>query len=253
MCRIVGIEFNGQHNINYLLDKQEQIHVGDFVIVENSQGKLFAKAVSIYNRDSEITQEYKLVRKASRDDIEKKALKKCKGLVNKYELNMYILDANYTFDHNQLTFHFLANNRVDFRRLAKDLATIYKTRIELRQVGVRDKAKNVGGCGQCGMPICCSKFLKDFDSVSINMAKNQNIALNPNKINGVCGRLLCCLKYEDECYKECRKNLPNVGKKVETEAGIGKVTSVDILKESYKVLLDNNEVIDVMGSKIESN
>ena len=175
----------------------------------------------------------------------KKALKKCKELVEKYELNMMILDANYTFDRGQLLFTFLSDNRVDFRTLAKDLANIYKTRIELRQVGVRDKAKEVGGYGSSGRELCCSKFLCDFDSVSINMAKNQNIALNPTKINGVCGRLLCCLKYEDECYKELSKKLPKVGKKVETEAGEGKVISIDILKQTYRVDVKDKGIVEV--------
>ena len=132
-----------------------------------------------------------------------------------------------------------------FRKLAKDLATLYKTRIELRQVGVRDKAKEIGGYGCCGRPLCCSKFLSDFDSVSINMAKDQNIALNPNKINGVCGRLLCCFKYEDECYKECSKKLPKVGKTVETSEGTGKVISVDILAQKYKVNIKDKGIIEV--------
>ena len=158
---------------------------------------------------------------------------------------MMVLDASYTFDRNQLLFTFIADSRVDFRKLAKDLANIYKTRIELRQVGVRDKAKEIGGYGSCGRPLCCSKFLCDFDSVSINMAKNQNIALNPTKINGCCGRLLCCLKYEDECYKELNKNLPKVGKKVKTEKGEGKVISVDILKQKYRVSVPDNGIVEV--------
>ena len=175
----------------------------------------------------------------------KKALKKCKEIVDEYNLNMMILDANYTFDRSQLLFTFLADSRVDFRKLAKDLANTYKTRIELRQVGVRDKAKEVGGYGCCGQVLCCSKFLTDFDSVSINMAKNQNIALNPTKINGVCGRLLCCLKYEDECYKECAKKLPKVGKKVDTEFGEGKVISAEILKQTYRVDVKDHGIVEV--------
>ena len=158
---------------------------------------------------------------------------------------MYILDASYTFDRSQLIFKFIANDRVDFRKLAKELASMYKTRIELRQVGVRDKAREIGGCGQCGQPLCCARFLKDMDLVSINMAKNQNIALNPSKINGVCGRLLCCLKYEDENYKECRKCLPKLGSKVMTEKGEGKVISVDVLKKQYEVDIPSIGVVEV--------
>ena len=195
-----------------------------------------------------------IVRKCSKKDLDndeknkkdsKAALKKCKELVEKNNLNMMILDASFTFDRSQLLITFLADNRVDFRKLAKDLANIYKTRIELRQVGVRDKAKEIGGYGCCGRELCCSKFLNDFDSVSINMAKNQNIALNPTKINGICGRLLCCLKYEDECYKECNKTMPKIGKKVETKDGVGKVISVDSLKQKYKVEVKDHGIIEV--------
>lgn len=145
---------------------------------------------------------------------EKKALEKCRELALKENLNMTIIDANYNFDKSQLIFRFLADERIDFRKLAKDLASNLKTRIELRQIGVRDKAKEIGGIGPCGRILCCSSFLTNFESVSINMAKNQGIALNPTKINGVCGRLLCCLNYENEQYMEVRKNIPDVGKKV---------------------------------------
>ena len=149
---------------------------------------------------------------------------------------MKLQDAYYTHDRQQLIFKFTSENRVDFRDLAKDLASIYHTRIELRQIGVRDKAKKISGLGLCGQKLCCSRFLDDFSSVSIQMAKDQNIALNPTKINGLCGRLLCCLKYEEECYKECRKGLPNVGKTVTTSSGReGKVVSVDVLKRKYRV------------------
>ena len=158
---------------------------------------------------------------------------------------MMILDANYTFNKGQLLFTFLADNRVDFRKLAKDLATKYKTRIELRQVGVRDKAKEIGGYGSCGQALCCSKFLTDFDSVSINMAKNQNIALNPTKINGVCGRLLCCLKYENECYKELNKTMPKINSKVKTEFGEGKVISIDPLNQSYRVEIKEHGIEEI--------
>ena len=148
---------------------------------------------------------------------------------------MSLIDANYTFDRDKLIIRFLADNRIDFRDLVKELASIYKVRIELRQIGVRDKAKEVSGCGICGQKLCCSRFLKDLDAVSITMAKNQNLSLNPNKINGVCGRLLCCLNYEDENYKECRKCLPEIGDKIKTEEGTGTVIGLDILSKSYTV------------------
>ena len=155
------------------------------------------------------------------------------------------MDASFTFDRSQLLFRFLSDNRVDFRKLARELANCYKTRIELRQVGVRDKAKEIGGCGLCGRQLCCSRFGAGSDSVSINMAKNQNLSLNPNKINGVCGRLLCCLRYENEMYKEYKKDLPKVGDFVETEQGKGKVESVDVIKQKYTVNIPNVGVVEV--------
>lgn len=183
----------------------------------------------------------------------KNALLKCRELVEKYNLNMYIIDAEYTHDRNQLYFRFMADNRVDFRSLAKDLANIYKTRIELRQIGVRDRAKEIGGYGQCGRPLCCSKFMNDFDSISINMAKTQNIALNPSKINGICGRLLCCLKYENECYKECCQGLPQMNKKVKTSQGEGKVIAVDVLNRTYKVNIPDIGIVEFKKDKDDSN
>ena len=196
----------------------------------------------------------KIVRIATKKDFNKhlenqkmakQALLECKKMVEKENLDMMILEANYTFDRSQLLFTFLADNRVDFRNLAKNLGSKFKTRIELRQIGVRDKAREVGGYGCCGRPLCCSKFLVDFDSVSINMAKTQNIALNPNKFNGVCGRLLCCLKYENETYKEYSKNLPKVGKKVTIEQGEGKVISTDVLKQTYRVDVKDYGIVEV--------
>ncbi len=257
MIEVVGVTFKHNGKIYYFSPNGLKIKKGINVIVKTERGLQFGK-VELENFQIE---EKKLksslnevVRIASKNDFNthlknerdvKKALNKCKELVEKYELNMVILDASYTFDRSQLLFTFLSDNRVDFRKLAKDLATLYKTRIELRQVGVRDKAKEIGGYGCCGRPLCCSKFLSDFDSVSINMAKDQNIALNPNKINGVCGRLLCCFKYEDECYKECSKKLPKVGKTVETSEGTGKVISVDILAQKYKVNIKDKGIIEV--------
>ena len=257
MIEVVGIIFRPSKKVYYFSPNGMKIKKGINVIVKTERG-LQLGTIEISNIEME---EKKIksplsevIRIASKKDYanhlknikdSKNALKKCKELVEKYDLNMMILDANYTFDRSQLLFTFLADNRVDFRKLAKDLANIYKTRIELRQVGVRDKAKEIGGYGSCGRELCCSKFLCDFDSVSINMAKNQNIALNPTKINGVCGRLLCCLKYEDECYKECAKKLPKVGKKVETEFGEGKVISTDILKQTYRVDVKDHGIVEV--------
>ena len=257
MIEVVGVSFKKNSKIYYFSPKGLKIKKGINVIVETERGLQFG-CVELPNFEID---ENKLstslscvIRIASKKDYEKhlknvedakKALKKCKEMVEEYHLNMFIMDANYTFDRSQLLFTFLSDTRIDFRKLAKDLANIYKTRIELRQVGVRDKAREVGGYGSCGRKLCCSNFLCDFDSVSINMAKNQNIALNPTKINGVCGRLLCCLKYEDECYRECAKNLPKVGKFVKTDEGDGKVISVDILKQKYKIELKDGVVVEV--------
>ena len=158
---------------------------------------------------------------------------------------MKFLDAFFTFDRKQLVFQFLSDNRVDFRELAKSLASIYKTRIELRQVGVRDKAKNISGIGQCGRKLCCSSFLSDLDSVAIAQVKNQNLSLNPNKINGLCGRLLCCLKYEDDLYTEYRKGLPEVGDKVKYDDEEGIVISIDIPNRKYVMLSDKGNKVEV--------
>ena len=257
MIEVVGVSLKKGGKVYYFSPNNLKLESKENVIVKTERGLQFG-IVELENTQIDSnklkTSLSEVVRICSKKDIEtnnknieesKKALKKCKELVEKYELNMMILDASYTFDRSQLLFNFLADNRIDFRKLAKDLASIYKTRIELRQVGVRDKAKEIGGYGSCGRPLCCSRFLCDFDSVSINMAKNQNIALNPNKINGICGRLLCCLKYEDECYKQYSKNLPKVGKKIETEYGEGKVISVDILKQKYRVDVKNHGIVEV--------
>ena len=163
----------------------------------------------------------------------------------KLKLNMKILDASYTFDRDKLLFRFLSDTRVDFRDLAKELAKIYKVRIELRQIGVRDKAKIVGGCGQCGRELCCATFLRDLNSVSINMAKNQNLALNPQKINGVCGRLMCCLSYENDNYSVYKKGLPKVGDKIVSNGEAGKVISVDIFARTCKMETEDSKVITV--------
>ena len=257
MIEVVGVVFKKNSKVYYFSPNGLKIKKGINVIVKTERGLQLGK-IEIANTEidsSKLTASLsEVIRIASKKDYEKhqknvedakKALKRCKELVEKYELNMMILDANYTFDRSQLLFTFLADNRIDFRKLAKDLANTYKTRIELRQVGVRDKAKEVGGYGCCGRPLCCSKFLTEFDSVSINMAKNQNIALNPTKINGACGRLLCCLKYEDDCYKECARKLPKVGKTVETEYGQGKVISAEILKQTYRVDVKDHGIVEV--------
>jgi cell fate regulator YaaT (PSP1 superfamily) len=196
----------------------------------------------------------KVLKVATKDDIKQnetnirdaeKAIIKAEELVKKLNLEMKLIDSYYTFDRKQLVFQFLADNRVDFRDLAKSLAGIYKTRIELRQVGARDKAKEISGIGQCGRKLCCSSFLNDLDSVGIAQVKNQNLALNPTKINGLCGRLLCCLKYEDNLYTEYRKDLPEVGDKIKKDDKEYTVISLDIPRQIYVAIDEENNKIEV--------
>lgn len=256
MIEVVSVTFKDKGKSYYFSPNNIKLNDGDNVIVETERGKQFGTVVGDIKKikeDKLLNVLKPVLRKASKKDEEqhqrniedaKKAIKKCNNLVEKYKLNMQIMDSSYTFDREQLIFRFIADNRVDFRDLAKELASIYKTRIELRQVGVRDKAREVGGIGICGREFCCGKFLSDFDSVSINMAKNQNIALNPTKINGACGRLLCCLKYEDEQYKCCAKKLPQMGKKIKVDNKEGVVTSLDILNGKYQVTLDDGTIVE---------
>ena len=255
--KVVSVNFKDKGRIYYFSPNRLALKNGDYVIVETERGLQYGQVKNgIFDIDKDkIKNPLKpVVRIATNEDkktYEKnvqdadKALLKCHKLVEKQKLNMLVIGANYTFDRDQLIFYFLSDNRVDFRSLAKELAALYKTRIELRQIGVRDKAKEIGGLGTCGLELCCSRFLNDFDAVSINMAKNQNIALNPSKINGICGRLLCCLKYEDECYTNCKKGMPKIGSKVTTARGEGTVKSIDILKRKYVVDVKNIGDIEV--------
>ena len=177
--------------------------------------------------------------------LEKEALEKCRELVKENNYSMNILDCDFNFDRTQLLFRFVADERIDFRQLARDLGSIYRTRIELRQIGIRDKAKEIGGIGPCGRLLCCNSFFSSFDSISISMAKNQNVSLSPSKINGACGRLLCCLKYENDVYTECRKKLPKVGSKIEYDGKEGKVISVDVLNHKYKLEFKDKTNLEV--------
>jgi cell fate regulator YaaT (PSP1 superfamily) len=257
MVEVIGVKLKEKGQIYYFLPNNYVIKKNVTVIVETERGLQFGKVATdvIEIDESKIkTPLKKIIRIASKQDYRqhknnlrdaREAIIKCRELVKKFELDMQVIDASFTFDRNQLMFYFVSDQRVDFRELAKALASIYKTRIELRQVGVRDRAKETGGIGLCGRCLCCSQFLCDFDSVSINMAKNQNLSLNPTKINGLCGRLLCCLKYEDECYSEYRKGLPDIGDKVETSERIGKVVSLDIIEGKYKVEVPDVGIIDM--------
>ena len=256
MKEVVGISFeNGR--IYYFDPNGHKIKENITVIVETEQGQQFGtvKIPLLKIDENKIKNPLKkIIRVSTKKDYmqykkNKKeatlAKEKCQEISDKLKLNMKILDASYTFDRDKLLFRFLSDTRVDFRDLAKELAKIYKVRIELRQIGVRDKAKEVDGLGPCGRRLCCASFLKDLDTVSINMAKNQNISLNPSKINGACGRLMCCLKYEDECYTECRKNMKKIGDTIETPHGKGVVQSLDILRQKYKVDVPNYGIVEV--------
>ena len=247
MAKVIKVSFKEAGPSYYFKINDQNLKNGQTVLVETERGIQFGQTVSdIIDIDITILNSplKDVLRIANKKDIQikqknerdaKEALKTCRQLAEKYKVQLSAIDASYTFDRDQLLFHFIADSRVDFRELAKALASKYRTRIELRQVGVRDKAKQIGGLGSCGQELCCHRFLKEFDSVSINMAKNQNIALNPNKINGACGRLLCCLKYENEIYTENRKGMPKMGEKVKIEEGEGTVVAVDLLKETYTV------------------
>lgn len=247
MLNVVGVSLDSQKNIYYFSPHKLKLEKGQAVIVPMDNGIEFGTIVisNYLEKEENLLLPLKnIIRIATKVDIEKherlmseaeEALKVAKKYAKELGLEMTFVDAIYTFEKNQLFFSFVADNRIDFRELAKKLAQKYKTRIELRQIGVRDKAKRIGGIGPCGLFLCCNTFLTDFNSVSINMAKNQMLALNPSKINGVCGRLLCCLNYEDDTYSHLKKGLPHVGMMVQKEEGTGKVVSVNILKRSYQV------------------
>jgi len=257
MDNIVEVSFDNSQANCFFRNKITNLKKNLTVIVNTDRGLQFGKIVRIIDDLEQFSGVVlsDVVRISSKKDyfhylenqkLAKEAVKKCKEIVLKNEMNMTILDGYYNFERTQLLFRFVADERVDFRQLARDLGAIFHVRIELRQIGIRDKAKEVGGFGPCGRLLCCSTFLKNFDSITINMAKNQNVSLNPSKINGVCGRLLCCLKYENDNYMEFRKQLPKLGEKIETSQGSGKVVSVDVLKKSYVVELENKTRVEVV-------
>ncbi len=254
MTKIVGVRFRTAGKVYYFGPKNLELKVGDDVIVETARGIEMGK-VAIGPQevaDDEVVQPLKNVQRiateedhkrvAKNKDKEKEALKICQEKIRKHNLEMKLVDAEYTFDNNKLLFYFTADGRIDFRELVKDLASVFRTRIELRQIGVRDETKIMGGIGICGRPLCCSSYLTDFVPVSIKMAKEQNLSLNPTKISGVCGRLMCCLKNEQETYEYLNSQLPNVGDTVTTPEGIrGQVKSVNVLRQLVKVLIEQDD------------
>lgn len=253
MIKVVGVRFKKAGKIYYFDPDGLDIRKGDNVIVETIRGIEFGNAaVGIREVPEEniVAPLKKVLRVATAEDCVKyeenkskegEAFKICLEKIKNHDLGMKLIDVEYTFDNNKIIFYFTADGRVDFRELVKDLAAVFKTRIELRQIGVRDEAKMLSGIGPCGRSLCCATFLGEFEPVSIKMAKEQSLSLNPTKISGICGRLMCCLKYEQDVYEEVRKVLPKVGALVETGEGKGEVIESSVLYESVKVKMDSLE------------
>ena len=255
MKNIVGVRFKRPGKIYFFDSGNLKLNYHDKVIVETSMGEDLGEVAS-YKRnmpeDNLANPLKKIIRIATSKDLkhydenkkkEEEAFRICEEKIKKYKLDMHLIDVEYTFDNTKILFYFTADGRIDFRDLVKELASIFKTRIELRQIGVRDEVKRIGGNGVCGRELCCCSFLSDFETVSIKMAKEQNIALNPSKISGNCGRLMCCLKYEQEVYEDKLRRLPKIGSTVKTSDGEGIVDSVETLKEIVRVKFkdeDNN-------------
>lgn len=247
MFVVIGVRFKKAGKIYYFDPDNIAVHAGDNVIVETVRGMEFGDVVVNPKKilESEIISPLKkVIRIATEEDKikiaenraqEEEAYRVCQEKVNLHQLDMKLVDVEFTFDNNKIIFYFTADGRIDFRELVKDLATIFKTRIELRQIGVRDEAKMIGGLGLCGRALCCGSFLGEFEPVSIKMAKEQNLSLNPTKISGICGRLMCCLKYEQDFYEKTRKKMPKVGKEVLTPDGKGIVIENVVIKEKIKV------------------
>ena len=250
MIKVIGVRFHKAGKVYFFDPAGMEIKTGDHVIVETARGIEFGHVV-LGNReveDKKVVQPLKpVIRMATRADEEverknkekeKEAFKICLEKIKKHDLQMKLIDAEYTFDNNKVLFYFTADGRIDFRELVKDLAAVFKTRIELRQIGVRDETKIMGGVGICGRALCCHSYLSEFIPVSIKMAKEQNLSLNPTKISGVCGRLMCCLKNEEETYEELNSKLPNIGDYVTTDDGLkGEVHSVSVLRQLVKVVV----------------
>ena len=253
MVKTVGVRFKKAGKIYYFDPDELQINAEDNVIVETIRGIEFGEVVLGVREVPEeqiVAPLKKVLRVATEEDKkiyrdnknkEKDALSICLQKIQHHNLDMKLIDVEYTFDNNKIIFYFTADGRVDFRELVKDLASVFKTRIELRQIGVRDESKMIGGVGPCGRALCCSSFLGDFAPVSIKMAKEQSLSLNPSKISGICGRLMCCLKYEQEAYEYARRIVPRIGSIVDTAEGKGEVVGNNILKEQVKVMLELQE------------
>lgn len=264
MIKVIGVRFRPAGKIYFFAPGKYQVSPGDKVIVETARGVEFGSVVTGPKdvEEEKITQPLKsVIRVATPDDIrkeeknrekEKEAFSICLEKIRKHGLEMKLIDAEYTFDNNKVLFYFTADGRVDFRELVKDLASVFKTRIELRQIGVRDETKILGGIGICGRVLCCHSHLSEFIPVSIKMAKEQNLSLNPGKISGVCGRLMCCLKHEEETYEELNRRLPNAGDYVTTDDGLrGEVASVNVLRQQVKVIVEIGDEKEIREYKVD--
>ena len=262
MIKVIGVRFRNAGKIYYFDPAGREIHTGDHVIVETARGIEYGYVVlgSREVPDDKVVQPLKsVIRMATREDEdvelknhekEREAFRICKEKIRKHGLQMKLIDAEYTFDNNKVLFYFTADGRIDFRELVKDLASVFKTRIELRQVGVRDETKIVGGIGICGRPLCCHSYLSEFIPVSIK--KEQNLSLNPTKISGVCGRLMCCLKNEEETYEDLNSKLPNVGDYVTTDDGLkGEVHSVSVLRQLVKVIVITKDEKEIREYRVD--
>lgn len=264
MIKIVGVRFRNAGKVYYFDPKGYKIDAGDHVIVETARGVEYGTVIGGIREvpDDKVIQPLKaVIRVATQEDDaraqknrarEKEAMRICSEKIRRHGLDMKLIDAEYTFDNNKVLFYFTADGRIDFRELVKDLAAVFKMRIELRQIGVRDETKILGGIGICGRVLCCNSFLSEFAPVSIKMAKEQNLSLNPGKISGVCGRLMCCLKHEEETYEELNRRLPNTGDYVTTDDGLkGEVSSVNVLRQLVKVLVEVNDEKELREYKVE--
>ncbi len=264
MPKVVGVRFKSVSKIYYFDPNGfEDLEAGDYVIVETARGREVGRVTTAPSEvsDEEVVGQLKpVVRRAIPWDLvqmqtfrgrEQEALTRCREKVAEYNLPMKMVKAEYSFDGSRLVFYFTAEKRVDFRVLVRDLAKTFRTRIELRQIGVRDEAKLLGGLGPCGRPLCCASYLSEFSPVSIKMAKQQNLPLSPMEISGLCGRLLCCLAYENDYYCEAKQKLPKLGEIVVTPHGRGKVTGLNVLKETVEVEMESEATIEVAASEIK--
>ncbi|MBR6571320.1 MAG: stage 0 sporulation family protein [Clostridia bacterium] len=263
MATVVGVRFKNAGKLFYFDPGTLWPAAGDFVIVETARGLEYGQVITgVREVDDEliISALKPVVRIATKEDaaqaaenekFEKEAYKICQHKIEEHKLDMKLVSVEQTFDNAKILFNFTANGRVDFRSLVKDLASVFHTRIELRQIGVRDEARMLGGLGPCGRPICCGSFLGDFQPVSIKMAKEQNLSLNPTKISGVCGRLMCCLKFEQDHYEATRKRMPKAGKEVETPEGVGIVLDSNVLKETVTVRIHKGDSSEIKSFALE--